>query len=225
MHGQTHILPHRLIETSPLQRMLVAGDDEIRKHPIADHLARVFVEGDRQAIVTCSVCPTHSPSTAMSIPRTMLRLVRTRAPSSALSRPMFTRGIHVTRTRCFPGDPYPLPLSPELEKQRAAPHGSVESSTSSTLNTETEEDWPMPQPLDRTGEDEKTLRARLVYQTRKRGMLEGDLLLSTFARDHLGSMSMKQLQEFDKVSRRINTHSLGAPIERAIADEICADAR
>lgn len=99
------------------------------------------------------------------------------------------------------GDPYPLPLSREVEKQRAAPHGSIESSESSALNTETEEDWPMPQPLDRTGEDEQTIRARLVYQTRKRGMLEGDLLLSTFARDNLGSMSMAQLQEFDKVSQ------------------------
>lgn len=67
----------------------------------------------------------------------------------------------------------------------------------------TEEDWPMPQPLDRTGEDEQTIRARLVYQTRKRGMLEGDLLLSTFARDNLGTMTMAQLQEFDKVSHRI----------------------
>ena len=57
----------------------------------------------------------------------------------------------------------------------------------------------MPQPLDRTGEDEQTIRARLVYQTRKRGMLEGDLLLSTFARDNLGDMTMAQLQEFDKV--------------------------
>lgn len=57
----------------------------------------------------------------------------------------------------------------------------------------------MPQPLNRTGEDEKTIRARLVYQTRKRGMLEGDLLLSTFARDKLGSMNMDELKEFDKV--------------------------
>lgn len=57
----------------------------------------------------------------------------------------------------------------------------------------------MPQPLDRTGEDEATIRARLVYQTRKRGMLEGDLLLSTFARDNLGSMTLQELQEFDKV--------------------------
>ena len=65
----------------------------------------------------------------------------------------------------------------------------------------------MPKPLDRTGEDEKTIRARLVYQSRKRGMLEGDLLLSTFARDHLGTMSMGEMREFDKVSLRLGTIS------------------
>lgn len=83
------------------------------------------------------------------------------------------------------------------------------SETSSDLNTTTEEEWPMPQPLDRTGEDEQTIRARLVYQTRKRGMLEGDLLLSTFARDNLGTMTMAQLQEFDKVSCHPTTSVVG----------------
>lgn len=116
-----------------------------------------------------------------------------------------------------PQDPYPLPLSREVEKQRAAPSGGIESSESSALNTTTEEEWPMPQPLDRTGEDEQTIRARLVYQTRKRGMLEGDLLLSTFARDNLGDMTMAQLQEFDKVSR---FHwSLGTATYRRVSDQ------
>lgn len=31
-------------------------------------------------------------------------------------------------------------------------------------------------------------------------MLEGDLLLSTFARDELAGMNVDQLREFDKVS-------------------------
>ena len=57
----------------------------------------------------------------------------------------------------------------------------------------------MPQPLNRTGEKVDTLRARLVYQARKRGMLEGDLLLSTFARDNLATMSHEELLEFDKM--------------------------
>jgi succinate dehydrogenase assembly factor 2 len=107
--------------------------------------------------------------------------------------------MHTSLFRRAEGDPYPLPLSPELDQQRAQPHGSIQSSESSALNTETEEDWPMPQPLDRTGEKTETMRARLVYQARKRGMLEGDLLLSTFARDNLAAMSHDELLQFDKV--------------------------
>ncbi|KAL9532452.1 Succinate dehydrogenase assembly factor [Sphaerulina musiva] len=53
------------------------------------------------------------------------------------------------------------------------------------------------EPLRRTGEDINTMRARLVYQSRKRGTLESDLLLSTFADENLGTMSAKQLQQYD----------------------------
>ncbi|GME52918.1 hypothetical protein GTA08_BOTSDO08767 [Neofusicoccum parvum] len=54
------------------------------------------------------------------------------------------------------------------------------------------------EPLRRVGEDANTMRARLIYQSRKRGILESDLLLSTFADVHLGSMSLEQLQDYDK---------------------------
>lgn len=54
-------------------------------------------------------------------------------------------------------------------------------------------------PLPRPNESTDTLRARLVYQSRKRGTLESDLLLSTFARDFLGKMTHKEMQEYDKV--------------------------
>lgn len=57
---------------------------------------------------------------------------------------------------------------------------------------------PLP-PLERHNESEETLRARLVYQSRKRGTLESDLLLSTFARDFLPTMSVAEMQEYDKV--------------------------
>lgn len=43
------------------------------------------------------------------------------------------------------------------------------------------------------------MRARLVYQSRKRGTLESDLLLSTFAKEELGQMNETELKEFDKV--------------------------
>lgn len=63
-----------------------------------------------------------------------------------------------------------------------------------------DEDLSMLEPLDRTGEDEDTLRARLVYQTRKRGTLEADLILGTYAKENLGKMSVDELKQFDKVS-------------------------
>ncbi len=44
------------------------------------------------------------------------------------------------------------------------------------------------------------MRARLVYQSRKRGTLESDLLLSTFAQERLGGMGERELREYDKVS-------------------------
>ncbi|OSC97749.1 DUF339-domain-containing protein [Trametes coccinea BRFM310] len=79
-------------------------------------------------------------------------------------------------------DPWLLPNTPEhVEKVTSPP------------------DAPAPTPLPRAGEDVATLRARLVYQSRKRGTLESDLLLSTFARERLGAMSVEELREFDKL--------------------------
>jgi Flavinator of succinate dehydrogenase len=57
----------------------------------------------------------------------------------------------------------------------------------------------LPQPIDRSYERPEVTRARLVYQSRKRGILETDLLLSTFASKHLSAMSVPEMQEYDKV--------------------------
>ena len=79
-------------------------------------------------------------------------------------------------------DPYPLPLSsPALASH---PPDSLD---------------PFPPPIERNNENVQTLRARLVYQSRKRGTLEADLLLSTFAGEHLRHMDEVELREFDKV--------------------------
>ncbi|CCC11329.1 hypothetical protein SMACR_04032 [Sordaria macrospora] len=53
------------------------------------------------------------------------------------------------------------------------------------------------EPLRRVGEDPATMRARLLYQSRKRGTLESDLILSTFAQSHLQSMTPEQLKQYD----------------------------
>ncbi|CZS99435.1 probable EMI5 Protein required for transcriptional induction of the early meiotic-specific transcription factor IME1, also required for sporulation [Rhynchosporium agropyri] len=53
------------------------------------------------------------------------------------------------------------------------------------------------EPLRRTGEDPNTMRARLLYQCRKRGTLESDLLMSTFAEAHLRDMTPAQMSQLD----------------------------
>ncbi|XP_071951176.1 succinate dehydrogenase assembly factor 2, mitochondrial-like [Antedon mediterranea] len=53
-------------------------------------------------------------------------------------------------------------------------------------------EWKKPE-----NEDEKLTRARLLYQSRKRGMLENGLLLSSFADQYLSSMTSKQLHQYD----------------------------
>ncbi|OAA55437.1 TPR repeat protein [Cordyceps fumosorosea ARSEF 2679] len=53
------------------------------------------------------------------------------------------------------------------------------------------------EPLRRVGETDATKRARLLYQSRKRGILESDLVLSTFAAQHLPTMTPAQLTEYD----------------------------
>ncbi|WVR03053.1 hypothetical protein IAU60_000042 [Kwoniella sp. DSM 27419] len=122
------------------------------------------------------------------LPRLSLRAAR--AASAGALRPLCT----TLPTLKHASDPFPLPLSdPDL----ASLASKTQSSTSRLA--EDSEDWPMPQPLDRTGEDEQTLRSRLVYQTRKRGTLETDLILSTFAKEQLPHMSVEEMQQFDKL--------------------------
>lgn len=54
-------------------------------------------------------------------------------------------------------------------------------------------------PLPRPGESTDTKRARLLYQSRKRGILETDLLLSKFADIYLDKMSREELEEYDEL--------------------------
>lgn len=53
------------------------------------------------------------------------------------------------------------------------------------------------QPISREGESLDKKRARLIYQSRKRGILETDLLLSRFSAKFLKDMSPEELEEYD----------------------------
>lgn len=107
-----------------------------------------------------------------------------RAPSSCPTTMSVIRVFARTlsSSACRWNDPWPLPHTPQH-----------------IASTTTPSDVAPPQPIPRPNESIDTTRARLVYQSRKRGTLESDLLLSTFARDHLHTMSMPELSEYDKL--------------------------
>ncbi|KAL3897102.1 MAG: hypothetical protein SGCHY_003649 [Lobulomycetales sp.] len=55
----------------------------------------------------------------------------------------------------------------------------------------------IPRPERPANEPRDILLKRLEYQVRKRGILETDLLLSTFAHKHMQAMDRNELLEFD----------------------------
>jgi succinate dehydrogenase assembly factor 2 len=59
--------------------------------------------------------------------------------------------------------------------------------------------YPNLPPIPRPNEETENKRRRLTYQSRKRGILETDLLLGTFAKVWLPKFSHEQLEEYDKL--------------------------
>ncbi|TFY68714.1 hypothetical protein EVG20_g3453 [Dentipellis fragilis] len=101
---------------------------------------------------------------------------------SILPRLAYANARRFTTTPCRRKDPWPLPHTPEH-----------------LASTTTPTDIPPPEPLPRPNESVEKMRARLVYQSRKRGTLESDLLLSTFAQEELSKMGAEELREYDKL--------------------------
>uniref|UniRef100_A0A1A7XNW8 Succinate dehydrogenase assembly factor 2, mitochondrial n=1 Tax=Iconisemion striatum TaxID=60296 RepID=A0A1A7XNW8_9TELE len=58
---------------------------------------------------------------------------------------------------------------------------------------------PLPPWVERTDEPIDTKRRRLLYESRKRGMLENCILLSIFAKRYLHTMTYSQLQQYDRL--------------------------
>ncbi|KAM5138206.1 stabilizer of axonemal microtubules 4-like [Mantella aurantiaca] len=58
---------------------------------------------------------------------------------------------------------------------------------------------PLPAWKERTGETPQIKRARLLYESRKRGMLENCILLSLFAKKYLSTMTDIQLSQYDRL--------------------------
>lgn len=58
---------------------------------------------------------------------------------------------------------------------------------------------PIPEYAMRPDETMDVRKARLLYQSRKRGMLENGLLLSTFAAKYLNGMTERQVELYDNL--------------------------
>ncbi|KAI0916053.1 hypothetical protein AcV5_003497 [Taiwanofungus camphoratus] len=84
-------------------------------------------------------------------------------------------------------------------RRSADPWGPMPNTPEHMSKTTSALDLPPPEPIPRPGEPVEKMRARLVYQSRKRGTLESDLLLSTFAKEQLATMGEVELREFDKL--------------------------
>ncbi|KEI39834.1 uncharacterized protein L969DRAFT_86420 [Mixia osmundae IAM 14324] len=85
-------------------------------------------------------------------------------------------------------DPYPIPFQ---TREFPEPVSPASIGATSDIITPHPEGRPVDEPVE-------TMRARLVYQSRKRGILETDLILSTFAKRRLPSMTENELKEYDR---------------------------
>ncbi|XP_072516150.1 LOW QUALITY PROTEIN: succinate dehydrogenase assembly factor 2, mitochondrial [Salminus brasiliensis] len=58
---------------------------------------------------------------------------------------------------------------------------------------------PLPPWQERKGESLDVKKRRLLYESRKRGMLENCILLSIFAKQYLEKMNESQLRQYDRL--------------------------
>jgi len=67
-----------------------------------------------------------------------------------------------------------------------------------THPTEQTEPW-IPEYIEKFEEPLDEKRSRLIYQSRKRGMLENGLLLGSFAKKYIGEMDAEKLSLYDRL--------------------------
>ncbi|KAI0098903.1 Flavinator of succinate dehydrogenase-domain-containing protein [Nemania sp. FL0031] len=123
-----------------------------------------------------------------SLPRTLFRPARnalTRSTTTAKVRTPRALGVNSTVARGMATVGNAPPMEPQKQRRQEMGVGELEGAVFTI------------EPLRRVGEDDKTMRARLVYQSRKRGILETDLLLSTFADAYLPTMTREQMADYD----------------------------
>lgn len=71
------------------------------------------------------------------------------------------------------------------------------------IDRDDEHTLPLPEYQYKENESLDTQKARLVYQSRKRGMLENDILLSTFVSKFLNEMTPEQVTKYDHLINNV----------------------
>ncbi|WFD24853.1 Succinate dehydrogenase assembly factor 2 mitochondrial [Malassezia equina] len=113
--------------------------------------------------------------------------------AAAGQRTVAPRALIVARAICT-SDPFPLPFSQEMDPARRADGIDLASAGQRVEGM----DVPI-RVANRTEEGRPRMLARLQYQCRKRGTLETDLILSTFAQKELAQLSDDELHELDQL--------------------------
>lgn len=149
-----------------------------------------------------SMIPSASTQSARQI--SISRVVRADSRNETVKDPGYTT-TEATRKQEPPAhealpsrdsDPFPIVGDPRLEGLSLSSKHQLEN-----LTSDPETSYPSRVPGREPGDESREIKiARLKYQIRHRGILETDLILSTFAKAHLESMSDDELSEFDLVS-------------------------
>ncbi|XP_022103273.1 succinate dehydrogenase assembly factor 2, mitochondrial-like [Acanthaster planci] len=103
----------------------------------------------------------------------------------------------------FSGTSAAFPYLPFLKGHLGLPTRLFASSSHPT-DLPPEGEIPIPEWKQPENESTELKRARLLYQSRKRGMLENGLLLSTFAARYLPGLNESQLQQYDQLINKPN---------------------
>jgi succinate dehydrogenase assembly factor 2 len=105
---------------------------------------------------------------------------------------LISRQVQLTRTFIAPSRPL---YNSNNKSNDPYPDLAIRHSSEAALDSS----YPNLPPIPRPNEETENKRRRLTYQSRKRGILETDLLLSTFAKIWLPQFDRAQLEEYDKL--------------------------
>lgn len=83
---------------------------------------------------------------------------------------------------------------------KVSPQGTIQGRPLKNFHIDEDDNFVIQvKPIERTGETVFQMRKRLIYQSRKRGILETDLLLSRFADKYIDELDESLLHEYDKL--------------------------